>query len=274
MENQPSPPRSRGGYLETLLTSSPFAIMAIDANGKITFANKEAANLAERELHELIGQNISIMYENVEVARETNRKLFQNKGVIHNYASNAITKSGKLVPIHISSAQMYDDSGKYAGAIGFFETYHPWEGAEAKLKTYAEDLEKKLAQQQDYGAPVFQLYPGLTAVVIAGTLSLSRFEQIVSSLMKYLETNKTRSLLIDLSTVGVMDTEVADKLAKTLRTIHLLGVQSVLSGMNLTIAKAIEPHLKDLNSVKFFSYMEPALQAALNNVNCEIRRKG
>jgi len=43
----------RGGHLEALLNGCPDAILAIDADGIIKFANKEACKLTEREMNDL-----------------------------------------------------------------------------------------------------------------------------------------------------------------------------------------------------------------------------
>ncbi len=56
----------RGGHLEALLNSCPDAILAVNAEGIIKFANKEACRLTERTMNELIGESIVDMYENLE----------------------------------------------------------------------------------------------------------------------------------------------------------------------------------------------------------------
>ncbi len=95
MEKKVLPHIGRGGYLEALLQGCPDAIIAIDAEGTITFANQEACKLTEREMNELIGQNITIVYAGLDAARETNRKMFLSGGVIHDHESVAKTKKGR-----------------------------------------------------------------------------------------------------------------------------------------------------------------------------------
>ena len=266
-------PTHRGGYLEALLTSCPVAILATDAEGTIKFANKEACRLTECEMSELISESIVILYENLEVARETNRKLYASGGTIHEHESRAKTKSGKIVPVRISAAHLKDSSGKYIGAVGFFEKYRPWSAEETKVKAYAEELEAKLEEWKDLGAPVFQLYPGLTAVIIVGRVDTNRFGRITSNLLSHVKSTGTRVVLIDLSSALVTDSNVTSELVKTIRTVHLLGVQCVLAGIQTSVAQAMEALLETVDFVKSFGSTETALEAALDNIGFKIQKK-
>jgi len=60
---------------------------------------------------------------------------------------------------------------------------------------------------------------------------------------------------------------------KTIRTVYLLGVQSVLAGIQTSIAQAMEPLLTDVGFVKSFSSTEAALEAALNMLGYEVCKK-
>ena len=86
MEKQTS--THRGGHLEALLNGCPDAIIAIDAEGTIKFANKEACKLTERNMTELIGENIVEVYENLDAARAANRKIYESGGTIHVITAN------------------------------------------------------------------------------------------------------------------------------------------------------------------------------------------
>src|SRR3990170_1002384 len=115
----------RGGHLEALLNGCPDAILAIDAQGIIKFANKEACKLTERNMNELIGESIVEVYENLGAAREANRKIHEAGGTIHDMETKTRTKSGKLVPVRVSASHLYDSSGKYIGGVGYFARYRP-----------------------------------------------------------------------------------------------------------------------------------------------------
>ena len=263
----------RGGHLEALLNGCPDAILAINAEGIIKFANKEACELTGRDMHELIGESIVEVYENIETARQANRKIYAAGGTIHDMETKTRTKSGKLVPVRVSASHLYDSTGKYIGGVGYFAKYRPWSGAEAEVKARGDELEAKLDTWKAMAAPVFQLFPGLSVMVVAGQLDAERFAEISANLLKHVESAKTCVVLIDLSSAVIASSEVAGQLAKTIRTVHLLGATCVIAGMQASLARTMEPLLGDLSIVKSFSSIEHALEGALKTIGYEIHKK-
>jgi PAS domain S-box-containing protein len=262
-----------GGHLEALLNGCPDAILAISAEGIIKFANKEACNLTGRDMNELIGESIVEVYETLELAKETNRKLYENSGVVHDHESRVKTKSGKIVPVRISASHLKDSTGKYIGGVGYFARYRPWSGAEAQVKAKVEELEARLDKWKALDAPVFELYSGLSVMVIVGHLDVGRFTDITANLLKHIEKAKTRVVLLDFSAAVVNDNEVAKQLSKTIRTVRLLGADCIIADMQATLARAMEPLMAEVGSLKSYSSMEVALEEALKAIGYGIRRQ-
>jgi PAS domain S-box-containing protein len=263
----------RGGHLEALLNSCPDAIIAIDANGIIKFANKEASKLTERSMTELIGESIVEVYENREAAREMNRKLYESGGVVYDVETKTRTKSGKLIPVRVSASHLKDSAGNYTGAVGYFAQYRPWSGAEAQVKERLEELETLLERWRSLAAPVFELYPGLSVMVVVGHLGVNRSEDVTTNLLNHVGRAKTRVVLLDLSAAVIENDKVANQLTKAIRTVRLLGANCVIAGIQPSFAKAMEPLLGDLSYVKSYSCMELALEEALNIIGYQIVKK-
>lgn len=263
----------RGGHLEALLNGCPDAILAINAEGTIIFANKEACKLTERSMNELIGESIVVVYESREAAREANRKIYEAGGTIHDMESKTRTKGGKTIPVRLSASHLYDSTGKYIGGVGYFAKYRPWTGAEAEIKSRMEDLEAMLDKWKTLAAPVFELYPGLSVMVPVGHLDTDRFEDITDNLLNHVEKSKTRVVLLDLSATVVTDEGVAKLLAKTIRTVRLLGAECIIADMHSSLARAMEPLLTELGTLKSYACMELALEQALNLLGYEIHPK-
>ncbi len=263
-----------GGHLEALLNGCPDAILAINAEGVIVFANKEACKLTERGMNELIGGSIVEVYENIEAARSANRKIYEAGGTIHDMETITKTKSGKLIPVRVSASHLYDSTGKYIGGVGYFAKYRPWGGAEAQTKARLEQVEAKLESLKTLTNPILELYPGLSVIVLAGEVNNDRFKEVSSILLSHVEKKKTRVVLIDLSNAVVDDDEVARQFAKTVRMVRLVGADCIIVGLPANLAIAIEPMLAELVSLKTYNCMDIALQEALRVVGYEISRKG
>lgn len=126
-------PRNMGS-LEALLRCCPEAIIVINADGNISIANQEACSLLQRELRDILGKSITIVYEDLEAARETNRELYRHGGIIRDYRTRIKTKSGRLVPVRVSACHRLDADGNYLGAVGIFEQFRPWSLEETRKK--------------------------------------------------------------------------------------------------------------------------------------------
>lgn len=263
----------RGGHLEAMLNGCPDAVLAINAEGIIQFANNEACKLTERNMNELIGESIVEVYENIDAARDANRRIYEAGGTIHDMETRAKTKGGKVVPVHVSASHLYDSSGKYIGGVGYFARYRPWAGAEADIKARVEELETKLEKWKALAAPVFELYPGLSVMVVIGNIIVERFDDINTNLLNHVEKAKSRVVLLNLSGAIIDGTEVAKLLAKMVRTVRLLGADCIIADMHSALAQAMEPLVSELGSLKSFSSMEMALEEALKTIGYKICQK-
>jgi PAS domain S-box-containing protein len=273
MEKAKPAERPAGGYLEALLQSCPDAIIAIDGKGTMTFANRAACDLLECEMRELVGKSIVTIYENEERARETNRKLYLSGGVVHCHESVARSKTGKLIPTRISGAHLKDSSGNVIGSVGFFQAYRPWTAAESRMQEYCQELEARLSEWEDLGSPVFELWPGLSVVVVVGRLDSQRLAQLKKRLLDHIKINKTRVALVDLSAALAGDSEVPVQLVKILRMVRLVGAQCVVVGIESDmIAEAMEPLVPDVASLNTFSSLQAGLEAAFAMLSLQISK--
>ena len=102
---------------------------------------------------------------------------------------------------------------------------------------------------------------------------VERFKDITTILLNHVEKMKTRVVLIDLSAAIIDDNEVAKQLAKTIRTVRLLGADCIIADMPANLARAMEPMLPDLGSLKSYNCMNIALEEALKMIGYEIREK-
>jgi rsbT co-antagonist protein RsbR len=106
-----------------------------------------------------------------------------------------------------------------------------------------------------------------------GHVDADRFEVITSNLLEHVSNTKNRVVLLDLSAAVLADNRVAQQLTKAIRTVRLLGASCVIAGMQASLARAMEPLMADLGSVKSFPCMELALEEALKMIGLEIHEK-
>jgi len=265
----------RHGYLQALLDSCPAAIIAINSKGIITFINKEACLLLECGMTDLVGKSIATVYESPEVARETNRILYQNDGLMRDHESRVKTKSGKIIPLRISACHMTDSEGNYAGGVGFFEKYRPWSAGEAHLNARVEELEAQLQKKKEMAAfeLSFELCCGLVIIPIVGKMGVRQLDAVTSSVVTRIKDSKPHVVLFDLSKAVFVDERVLQHFVKMLRTIYLLGGQVIVCGMEISLAQSLEPLVADMSFIKSFSSTDAALNAAFGLLGYQLVKR-
>ena len=132
----------RSGKMDAFLSSD--AVLAINAEGIIKFANREACELTGRTMDELIGESIVEVYASIELARDANRQIYKAGGTVHNLETRTKTKSGKIIPVRVSASHLYDSNGQYIGGVGYFARYKPGIVEETQIKARVEQLETKM----------------------------------------------------------------------------------------------------------------------------------
>jgi len=105
-------------YLEGLIESSSDIIVATNAKGKIAIFNRGAEEILGYTKEEIIGKDVTVLYESIEEARKVMRMMRQKDGSIRNYETIAVGKGGMKVPILLSTSILYDDTKTEIGTVG------------------------------------------------------------------------------------------------------------------------------------------------------------
>jgi anti-anti-sigma regulatory factor len=109
---------------------------------------------------------------------------------------------------------------------------------------------------------------------IIGQLDIKRLERIRNDLVEYLRNIKPKSILLDISSALIADSEAARAFVKLVRTIRLMGPECFIVGIVPELAAEIEQHVTDISSFKTFTTLEMALEAALSSVGYKISELG
>src|SRR6202012_2220622 len=117
-----------------------------------------------------------------------------------------------------------------------------------KLGLYSTDVFQKsreeviLRQQQELtelSTPVVQLWKGVLALPLIGTLDSERPQVVMENLLKSLVETGAEIAIIDITGVPTVDTQVAQHLLKTIAAARLMGADCIISGIRPQIAQTM-----------------------------------
>jgi rsbT co-antagonist protein RsbR len=132
---------------------------------------------------------------------------------------------------------------------------------------YQRTREELIGRQQqellELSTPVVQLWDGILALPLIGTLDSARTQIVMESLLQRIVTSGAEIAIIDITGVPTVDTLVAQHLIKTISAARLMGADCILSGIRPQIAQTIVHLGLELNVISKAT-MADALKLALH----------
>ncbi len=143
-------------------------------------------------------------------------------------------------------------------------------------EVFQQARERLIARQQEelieLSTPVVQLWDGVLALPLIGTLDSERTQVVMESLLERLVATGSSIAVIDITGVPTVDTLVAQHLLKTVAAAQLMGADCIISGIRPQIAQTIVHLGIDLSSVATKASLADAFALALKRRGLTVGR--
>jgi len=136
-----------------------------------------------------------------------------------------------------------------------------------------EVISRQQQEMLDLSTPVVELWQGILAIPLIGTLDSARTQVVMESLLDRIVTTGSRLAIIDITGVPTVDTLVAQHLLKTVAAARLMGAECIISGIRPQIAQTIVHLGVDLSAVTTKSSLADAFAVALERTNRTVATK-
>lgn len=137
--------------------------------------------------------------------------------------------------------------------------------------------EERLREQQrailELSTPVVKMWEGIITLPLIGMIDSARAKQIMESLLQAIVETQAAIAIIDITGVPLVDTEVADRLVKTIKAAALLGTRCMMVGIKPDIAQSMVHLGVDLAGVETFATLQPGLEAAFHALGLKVVRR-
>jgi len=142
-------------------------------------------------------------------------------------------------------------------------------------EVYQKGREEVIARQQqemlELSTPVVELWEGILALPLIGTLDSSRTQVVMESLLEKIVSTGAGIAIIDITGVPTVDTLVAQHLLKTVAAARLMGAECLISGIRPQIAQTIVHLGVELQGVVTKATLADAFAVALERSGLAIR---
>src|SRR5688572_10259353 len=146
-------------------------------------------------------------------------------------------------------------------AVGTFETF---------IKGREEVILRQTDEITEISTPVIQVWDGILALPIIGTLDSARTQVVMENLLQKIVETGSSIAILDISGVPAVDSLVAQHLIKTVSATRLMGAECIISGIRPEIAQTVVHLGIDLSGVITKSTLASALQAAFTMLQLHV----
>jgi rsbT co-antagonist protein RsbR len=142
------------------------------------------------------------------------------------------------------------------------------------FETYTKGREKVIVEQRssllELSTPVIQVWDGVLVLPLVGTIDSNRAKQIMEGVLNSIVATKSTIVIIDITGVSVVDTEVANSLTKTMGAARLLGSECILTGISPYISQTLVHLGIDLSGFATRASLRDGLEIAFKKLKLKV----
>ena len=164
--------------------------------------------------------------------------------------------------------RLYEESIKISKLVDNFSV----STFESFIKGREEVILRQTDEITEISTPVIQVWDGILALPIIGTLDSSRTQVVMENLLQQIVASGSYIAILDISGVPAVDSLVAQHLIKTVSATRLMGADCIISGIRPEIAQTVVHLGIDLSSIVTKATLASALKHAFTMLNLQVRR--
>jgi rsbT co-antagonist protein RsbR len=246
-----------------LAENAPDGFVLAGMDQRITYANRALKAMVGYG-DGLIGQRLAdlIVDERGEHLADVRQALFAH-GAWQGEASYR-HKEGYALPIHVSLLLIRDAAGEPLGSAAVVRDLRAQRQAEQEHTALQEQvIAAQQAALRELSTPLIPLTDNVVVMPLIGTIDSARSQQILEVLLEGIALHQAEAVLLDISGVRVVDTQVADALLRAAKAVRLLGAQVILTGLSAEVAQTIVHLGADLGDIVTQSNLQAGLRYAM-----------
>jgi rsbT co-antagonist protein RsbR len=248
---------------EKLIETSPDGIGISSLDGTITYANPALQNLTKYG-KTLLGNNFLTLYPEKEHAtiQKSSQEVI-SKGFWQGQLQLQ-TVDGHIIPVQLSSFILYDSQGNPASLTGIFrDLTEQQQYEEERTRLQEQIIEAQRESLRELSTPLLPISQHVLAMPLVGTIDSSRAQQIMEALLEGIAQYQAEMVLVDITGVKVIDTQVAQAIIRTAQAVQLLGAQIVLTGIQPQIALTLVHLGADMSGIVTRGTLQSGIAYAL-----------
>jgi rsbT co-antagonist protein RsbR len=132
-----------------------------------------------------------------------------------------------------------------------------------ELRQAQEEQQRLMYTIEELSTPILNIYRNVLLMPIVGGVDPARAQKMISVLLERVTESRSSVVILDITGLPVLDTQVANSLVQASQAASLLGAQVILCGMTPDVAQVVVSLGIDLAMFQPCSDLQAALLRAL-----------
>ena len=259
--NPDAPERRLQVDYQTMLDSLFDEVIQLDENGYVLTWNRGAERLKGWTAEEVVGQHVTFFYTDEDVRgglADRELRIAKDAGRFETEGWRK-RKDGSRFWASIGITAMRDEQGALLGYVKVSRD-------QTERRATDELIRRQRDEILELSTPVIQVWDRVLALPIIGTLDSNRAGRLTEGLLARIADLEAEFVILDISGVPTIDTQVAQHLLKTVHAARLMGATSILSGVRPETAQAMVHLGIELGTLRSRNTLRDALQLALQMI--------
>jgi rsbT co-antagonist protein RsbR len=143
------------------------------------------------------------------------------------------------------------------------------------IDTYIFQRERTIRMQQEalqeLSTPVLQLRDGLLLLPLVGAIDSQRAMQVTTNLLNRIRDSRAQVVVLDVTGVPAIDTQVANHLMQTVDAARLMGADTILTGLSAELAQTIVTLGVTLGRIQTVGDLQGGIELAERSLGYDVR---
>jgi rsbT co-antagonist protein RsbR len=158
------------------------------------------------------------------------------KGTAYDLELQIITATGRRLWVRAAGHAVFE-GGQVVRLLGAFQDIDIFKQREIELEEKLAIIAQQRSAIHAMSAPIIQVWDGVLALPVVGMLDEKRAAEITNRILDAVVSQQAKYAILDLTGVETVDEGTADHLVRIIRSVQLLGAQSLVTGIRPAVAQ-------------------------------------
>ncbi|HEX6293005.1 MAG TPA: STAS domain-containing protein [Herpetosiphonaceae bacterium] len=145
----------------------------------------------------------------------------------------------------------------------FYDVTHQKQAAERLRQQQAQIIQQQQAALAELSTPLIPISDDVLVMPLIGAVDTNRAQQILETLLEGVSQRRPRVVILDITGVAIVDTQVANALVQAAQAVQLLGSQVRLTGIRPNIAETLVTLGVSFRGITTHGTLQDAISATL-----------